>query len=96
MSNILGLALKKQRIDEATLDLTLGRIEALEIDTDRTFHSTDDGVLIALMKDFNLTAYDATYLELAMRRDIPLATFDRGLVAAARLAGVVLVATLPS
>lgn len=36
----------------------------------------------------SLTAYDATYLELAMRRAATLATFDRRLAAAARAAGV--------
>lgn len=35
-----------------------------------------------------LTAYDATYLELAMRRAATLATFDRKLAEAARGAGV--------
>jgi predicted nucleic acid-binding protein len=37
---------------------------------------------------YGLTAYDATYLELAMRRAATLATFDRKLAAAARTAGV--------
>ena len=41
----------------------------------------------------SLTAYDATYLELAMRRGMPLATTDAALVAAARAAGVQLLAT---
>jgi predicted nucleic acid-binding protein len=36
----------------------------------------------------NLSAYDATYLELAMHRAATLATFDRKLTAAARAAGV--------
>lgn len=35
-----------------------------------------------------LTSYDASYLELAMREDLPLATLDRALQAAARRAGV--------
>lgn len=35
-----------------------------------------------------LTAYDATYLDLAMRRAVTLATFDRKLAEAARAAGV--------
>jgi predicted nucleic acid-binding protein len=34
-----------------------------------------------------LTAYDATYLELALRTPAPLATFDRKLAAACRSAG---------
>jgi predicted nucleic acid-binding protein len=41
-----------------------------------------------LGRAFKLTAYDATYLELAMRRAAALATFDRKLADAARSAGV--------
>jgi predicted nucleic acid-binding protein len=41
-----------------------------------------------LSRVFKLTAYDATYLELALRRSAPLATFDRKLAEAARQAGV--------
>lgn len=37
---------------------------------------------------YRLTAYDASYLELAIRRNAPLATFDRQLAEAARAAGV--------
>lgn len=35
-----------------------------------------------------ISAYDATYLELAQRRGLPLATRDRRLIGAARAAGV--------
>jgi predicted nucleic acid-binding protein len=44
--------------------------------------------VIHLGRIYKLTAYDATYLELAMRRVATLATFDRKLTAAARAAGV--------
>ena len=37
---------------------------------------------------YRLTSYDAAYLELALRRALPLATLDNELVAACRLAGV--------
>jgi predicted nucleic acid-binding protein len=37
---------------------------------------------------FNLSAYDASYLELAMREGLPLATLDARLMAAARKAHV--------
>jgi predicted nucleic acid-binding protein len=39
-------------------------------------------------REFRLTAYDAAYLETALRQDLPLATLDRQLVAAASKAGV--------
>ena len=44
-----------------------------------------------LCRTHQLTAYDASYLELAMRLDLPLATLDDALVIAARSAGVPLV-----
>jgi predicted nucleic acid-binding protein len=40
---------------------------------------------------YGLTAYDAAYLELAKRKGLPLATFDKELIAAATLEGVALV-----
>jgi len=41
-----------------------------------------------LAEQHKLTAYDATYLELALRRGLPLATRDKPLAAAAQKAGV--------
>lgn len=44
--------------------------------------------MISLARTHNLTAYHATYLELALRLRIPLATFDQALAQAASSAGV--------
>jgi predicted nucleic acid-binding protein len=45
---------------------------------------------LASARAFQLTAYDAVYLELARREGLPLATLDKGLRAAAKKAGVAL------
>lgn len=37
---------------------------------------------------YRLSVYDAAYLELALRRDLPLATLDGALLQAARISGV--------
>jgi predicted nucleic acid-binding protein len=39
-------------------------------------------------REFQLTAYDAVYLETALRQELPLATLDRQLLVAASKAGV--------
>jgi predicted nucleic acid-binding protein len=44
--------------------------------------------VMALARGHNLTAYDASYLELAIRSGLPLATLDDRLRAAAAAAGV--------
>ncbi len=43
---------------------------------------------LSLADRFHLSVYDATYLELAMRMRLPLATLDKSLAAAARAAGI--------
>src|SRR5947199_146802 len=49
---------------------------------DRTY------AVVSLARKHGLTAYDASYLELALRLNIPLASLDKPLVAAARAEGV--------
>ncbi len=48
------------------------------------------GSIVTLADRYQLTSYDAAYLELAMRLGIPLATLDAHLRAAAKKAGVTL------
>jgi len=42
----------------------------------------------ALVGQYKLTAYDASYLELAIRHNLPIASSDKALVKAAQAAGV--------
>lgn len=46
------------------------------------------GVVAPIALDHSLSVYDASYLELAMREGLPLATLDQALARAARAAGV--------
>ena len=46
------------------------------------------GEFAGIALEMDLTAYDASYLELAMRREIPLATMDKRLAKAARKLGI--------
>jgi predicted nucleic acid-binding protein len=49
---------------------------------------TTPSVLVAAARQSGLTAYDAAYFELALRRNLPLATLDDKLRAAAQRAGI--------
>ena len=51
----------------------------------------DERRLMTLARKHRLTAYDAAYLELALREGIALATLDAELERAARAEGVTLV-----
>ena len=45
-------------------------------------------VVYELAREHGLSVYDASYLDLALREDLPLATLDRRLAEAARRCGV--------
>jgi predicted nucleic acid-binding protein len=64
----------------------LADIALLAINEDDFACAPMQGRVLDLGRMYDLTAYDATYLELAMRRAAELATFDKQL--AARAAGV--------
>jgi len=44
-------------------------------------------ILVSLAREHRLSAYDASYLELALRRNLPLATLDAQLVQALERSG---------
>ena len=48
------------------------------------------GDILQLARRFTLSAYDADYLELSLRRGLPLSTLDAELAKAAATAGVAL------
>jgi predicted nucleic acid-binding protein len=88
VANSLLLAERQRviRIDESA-DF-LSSMSIWEIMQDPFPPAESQAQIMYLSRVFKLTAYDATYLELAMRRAAVLATFDRQLADAARAAGV--------
>lgn len=88
VSNVLGLALRRGRITEADLRLILTLFAGLELHTDAVVPHITSSAELPLMNAHSLTAYDAVYLELALRLNVPLATLDEDLAAAAGKAGV--------
>lgn len=58
----------------------------IKVDADTFEYALSDTLQLA--RTYKLSAYDASYLELARRLDIPLATLDEGLKKAAKKAGV--------
>lgn len=91
ISNILGIAFRRQRLSEADLAIVLKMFATLELHTDVPFPPTGTTALLPLMQAYSLTAYDAAYLELALRLNLPLATLDTELAFASKQAGVALV-----
>lgn len=85
-ANAIQIAMRRGRIGPAYRDQLLVQLKALPVDIEA---STGEGVIAVAVSDrFDITVYDAAYLEVAIRGQLPLATLDKQLLAAARGAGV--------
>ena len=88
VANVLLMAVRRQRLSQADRVEALQLLEAQGFEVDPASPAVIWHDVIHLAQQCQLTSYDAAYLELAMRRGLPLATHDRGLRAAARSLGV--------
>lgn len=89
MANILLTAERRGRIAPADAERAVDLLGRLPIAVEPADGETLRR-LRSLAREHGLTAYDAWYLELAVRRNRPLATFDGALRCAAQRAGVTL------
>lgn len=83
IGNILLGAEKRQRITRARTAAFLGILGDLDIRVDPDLPGRAFRDVLPLAREQRLTTCDATYLELAMRPGLPLATKDKALARAA-------------
>lgn len=88
VGNALLIATRRGRIRAAEWPQIRGYLSALPIEIDPVSVARTWGASLEIARTHQLSAYDAMYLELAMRLRMPLATLDRGLRNAATAAGV--------
>ena len=88
VANSLTMAVRRGRIDADFRRASLADLALLNITTDPHTDSHAWAETLNLADRFQLTLYDAAYLELAGRRSLPLATLDGELRAAAKAFGL--------
>ena len=88
MSNILWVGVRRQRLTAAHAEQLTQFLAALPIAVDPASLDAVPGSVANVAASYELSVYDAAYLELALRRGLPVATLDQRLLAAAKQAGV--------
>jgi predicted nucleic acid-binding protein len=87
LTNQIVVGLRRNRISQSDATLAIGSIAGFQIGIDEETHDRA-GEIFQLATRHRLTTYDAAYLELAIRENSALASYDRDLRAAARAEGV--------
>ena len=88
VANVIAKAEAKGLVTEARSDAFLEMLEGVDIDVDSATYSRALSDTLHLARRYRLSSYDASYLELALRLGMPLATLDADLQKAAKKAGV--------
>jgi predicted nucleic acid-binding protein len=93
VANSLTIGMRRGRITAPFRAAALADLARLEISVDPETDARAWDATLRLADQFQLTVYDAAYLELAQRRLLPLASLDNELREAAQAAGVELLGT---
>ena len=88
IANAMLAGERRKRLKQPEILRFLALLEGLSIIQDDQAVSESVSNVLPLARDYDLSAYDAAYLELSIRHAVPLATLDAKLQKAAQRAGV--------
>ena len=88
LANVMVVAERKGRITQRQTTEFVTELSKLNLDVDSESPQRAFEHLLPLCRAHELTSYYAMYLDLAVRRQLPLATLDRSLRKAAQKLGV--------
>jgi predicted nucleic acid-binding protein len=87
-TNVLAMAEKRKRITAAESDTFLALLQTFDFEIDEVGTDRMLTHILPLCRTHKLTSYDAVYLDLAVRRGLPLASLDEDLRREAKTLGV--------
>jgi len=87
-ANALSVAVRKKRLQQIDASNALALFSALKLRVDHASGTGHAQRLTELALSCNLSAYDAAYLELALRKEEAMLSLDRSLPGAAGRCGI--------
>jgi len=88
VANTLLMGERRKRCQPAEVAHFISILSHLSIEIDKDTASNAVSSTLSLAREHGLSAYDAAYLDLAMRRKVPIATLDTKLREAASRVGI--------
>ena len=83
VGNVLLVAERRKRLSEADSARFIALLTELPITIEQESPERMMREILALAREHQISSYDASYLDLAMRKGVPIATLDDGLIKAA-------------
>lgn len=86
--NTIRMAVRRNRLPATNMLDVVAKMRGMDIGIDSSTGENAWSATLELATKHDLTVYDAAYLELSLRRALPLATLDAALARAARAENV--------
>lgn len=87
-TNVLNVAMRRKRLSFNEMSTVLELLEKLPLETDITYGAHYSKNLIEITQLYKLSAYDAAYIELAVRTKATLISLDKDIIKAAKNIGL--------
>jgi predicted nucleic acid-binding protein len=88
ITNAVLIAERRKRIKQAEIRRFVELLDGLTVIIDSQSVTESVSNILPLAREYGLSAYDAAYLDVAVRQGVPLATLDSALQKAGRKAGI--------
>jgi len=88
VGNVLLVAERNKRLRQADSIRFIALLSELPIIVEPESPDRMMNEIVSIARAYDLSTYDASYLDLAMRKGIPIATLDKGLLRAAKKSNV--------
>ena len=88
VGNVLLVAERNKRLRQADSIRFIALLSELPIIVEPESPDRMMNEIVSIARAYDLSTYDASYLDLAMRKGIPIATLDKGLLSAAKKSNV--------
>ena len=95
IANAILVGERQKRLGQIEIQRFTTLLASLSVTQDTTPASQCIKDLLPLAREYGLSAYDAAYLELSIRQNVPLATLDRKLRNAAQKVGIAIFEVSP-
>lgn len=86
-ANVIAKQVKRGNVTQTDASQFISLLAELDIQPDSDTHDHALGDTLGLAQQYGLSSYDASYLELALRKRLQVATVDQDLAEAVRKAG---------
>ncbi len=88
VGNVFIISERRKRINEDKTALLLAQLKILPIHIEETPTFIITRNIMDIARKYQLSTYDAAYLELAIRKEIPISSLDKDLKKAAKKSGI--------